>query len=167
MSHVREKYEVLLFFNMHREPPNETSRAALASLGESEQGLFFLHHGMLAFWEWQLWSDIVGVHHPGRFGYSIGETVHVQVADPSHPVTEGLQPWTMIDEVYELDNAGPGSHVLLITDHPKSMRTLAWTRQHENSRVFVTALGHDKVAYADPNFRSIVLRGIQWAAGRI
>jgi type 1 glutamine amidotransferase len=167
MSHVRDRYEVLLFFNMHREPPDEAVRAALASLGESEQGLFYLHHGMLAFWEWPLWADIVGVHHSGQFGYSIGETVHVQIADPDHPITRGLSPWTMVDEAYELDDAGPGSHVLLTTDHPQSMRTLAWTRRYDKSRVFVLALGHDKFAYADPNFQTIVQRGIQWAARRI
>jgi type 1 glutamine amidotransferase len=109
----------------------------------------------------------VGIHHSGEFGYSIGEAVHVQLADADHPVTKGLRPWTMIDEVYELDDAGAGSHVLLTTDHPGSMRTLAWTRQYNKSRVFVTALGHDKLAYADPSFQTIVLRGIQWAARRI
>jgi len=167
MSHARNWYDVLLFFNMHREPPNESTRIVLESLGESEQGLLFLHHGMLAFWEWPLWGDIVGVRHPGTFGYAIGETVHVQVADPEHPVTRELHAWTTVDEVYELDDASPGSHVLLTTDHPQSMKTLAWTRQHKQSRVFVTALGHDKLAYADPNFQELLLRGIQWAAGRI
>jgi type 1 glutamine amidotransferase len=152
---------------MHPEPPNESTRAALESLGESEQGLFFLHHGMLAFWKWPLWADIVGVRHSGEFGYSIGETVHVRPADADHPVTRGLSPWTAIDEVYELEDAASGSHVLLTTDHPASMKTLAWTRQHKRSRVFVMALGHDKLAYADPDFQTILLRGIQWAARRI
>jgi type 1 glutamine amidotransferase len=166
MSHARNGYDVLLYFNMHREPPNETAKAALESLGESEHGLFFLHHGMLDFWEWPLWGDVVGVRHPGTFGYAIGETVHVQIADPEHPVTKGLSPWTMVDKVYELDDAHLGSHVLLTTDHPHSMRTLAWTRQHKRSRVFVTALGHDRLAYADRNFQTVLLKGIQWAAGR-
>jgi type 1 glutamine amidotransferase len=167
MSRVRTQYEVLLFFNMHREPPNRAAKAALESVGESEQGLVFLHHGMLAFWEWPPWGDIVGIRHPGKFGYSIGEQVHVQIADPDHPITKGTTAWTATDEVYELDNAAPGSHILLTTDHARSMRTLAWTRQYKRSRIFVIALGHDRVAYADPNFRKVLLRGIQWAAGRI
>jgi type 1 glutamine amidotransferase len=122
---------------------------------------------MLAFWKWPPWAKVVGVHHTGEFGYSIGETVPVQIADPDHPITEGMSAWAMTDEVSELEDAAPGSHVLLTTDHPKSMRSLAWTRQHNQSRVFVTALGHDKYAYADPDFQKLVLRGIQWAAGRI
>jgi type 1 glutamine amidotransferase len=66
-----------------------------------------------------------------------------------------------------MDEAGPDCHVLLTTDHPKSLRTLAWTRQHNKSRVFVLASGHDQKTYANPNFRTVLLRGIQWAAGRI
>jgi type 1 glutamine amidotransferase len=122
---------------------------------------------MLAFWEWPLWGGIVGGHHPGTFGYSIGETVHVQIAAPEHPVTKGLHAWTMVDEVYDLDDARLGSHVLLTTDHPQRIKTLAWTRRHKRSRVFVTALGHDKLAYADPNVQRLLRRGIQWTAGRI
>ncbi len=166
MSHARDRYQAIVFYNMHTEPPNEKVKAALEALGEVEQGVVFLHHGLLGFPKWQAWSDIIGIQNRS-FRYSNGETVHVQIADPDHPITKGLSPWEMIDETYAMDEAGPGSRVLLTTDHPKSLRTLAWTRQHKRSRVFVLASGHDKKTYANPNFQTVLLRGIQWAAGRI
>ena len=166
MSHVRDKYQAILFYNMHMEPPNEKARATLEALGEVEQGIIFLHHGLLGFPKWQAWSFIIGIQNR-RFTYSNGETVHVEIADPAHPITKGLRPWEMIDETYAMDPAGPDCHVLLTTDHPKSLRTLAWTRQHNKARVFVLASGHDNKTYANPNFQTILLRGIQWAAGRI
>jgi type 1 glutamine amidotransferase len=166
MSNVRDKYEAILFYNMHIDLPNEKVKAALESLGEVEQGILFLHHGMLGFPKWRVWSDIIGIQNRS-FGYSYDQTVRVQITDPDHPITRGLSPWEMIDEIYTMDEAGPGSHVLLTTDHPKSLRTLAWTRQHEKSRVFVLASGHDKKTYANPNFQTVLLRGIQWASGRI
>jgi type 1 glutamine amidotransferase len=59
------------------------------------------------------------------------------------------------------------SHVLLTTDHPKSMRTIAWTRQVGQARVFCLESGHDRVTFADPNFRTVLGRGIAWAANQI
>ena len=166
LSHVRDRYQAIVFYNMHMEPPNEKVKAALEALGQVEQGIVFLHHGLLGFPKWQVWSSIIGIQNRS-FSYSNGETVHVQIADPDHPITKGQSPWTMIDETYAMDEAGPDSHVLLTTDHPKSLRTLAWTRKYEKSRVFVLASGHGKETYANPNFQTVLLRGIQWAAGRI
>jgi len=62
---------------------------------------------------------------------------------------------------------GANSHVLLTTDHPKSMRTIAWARQFGQTRVLCAASGHDHETYADPHFRRFLARGIHWAAGRI
>ena len=49
MSHVRDKYDAILFYNMHMEPPSKEAKAALEALGEVEQGIIFLHHGLLSF----------------------------------------------------------------------------------------------------------------------
>jgi type 1 glutamine amidotransferase len=56
--------------------------------------------------------------------------------------------------------------VLLTTDHPKSMKTLGWVRQHRNARVFCLQSGHDGVTWASPEFRTVLERGIRWCAGR-
>jgi type 1 glutamine amidotransferase len=65
-----------------------------------------------------------------------------------------------------MNDAGEGSDVLLTTVHPESMKTIAWTRQYKNARVFCYQSGHDNQAYANPNFRKVVARGIHWLAGR-
>lgn len=166
LAHVRDKYEVVIFYNINRTPTNDTVKAALESLGDTQQGILMLHHGMLAFREWQLWSDIVGIQ-DRRFTYHPGEIVQVEIADPDHPITRGLAPWSMIDETYVMDEASDGSHILLTTPHPKSLRTLAWTRQYRNARVFCLASGHGTETYEDQNFRTVLARGIHWLAGRI
>jgi hypothetical protein len=68
---------------------------------------------------------------------------------------------------YDMRDCGDDSQVLLTTDHPKSMRTIAWARTFRRSRVLCTASGHDHVTYADPHFRRFLGRGIQWVAGRV
>ena len=168
----RAEYDVLLFFNFHQETPRSEgsprdaeTKAALELLGESEQGIFVLHHGILAYPQWQLWSDLVGIQ-DRRFGWHMDHRTSIQVAELQHPVTEGLSNWEMLDETYTMEEPDD-SEILLITDDPQSMKSIAWTRRYRNARVFCFQSGHDHHAYANPNFRQVLSRGIRWAAGRI
>ena len=165
-SDVRAQYDVFLFYNMHNEPPDQASRRVIERLGESKQGLFLLHHGILGFGNWHIWSEIVGIENR-RFTYHPGEKVNVEIVDSNHPITKGLSSWSMMDELYRMEDAGEGSHIILGAHHPKSLRTLAWVRQYRNSPVFCFASGHGKDTWAERNFRTVVERGIRWLAGRL
>ncbi|MBN1583749.1 MAG: ThuA domain-containing protein [Anaerolineae bacterium] len=170
---VREQYDVLVFYNFHQDTPGEKvewwqgdQKTVLESLGESEQGILILHHGLLAYRKWQLWSDLVGIQERG-FGYHPNETIAIHVEKADHPITEGLQDWEMIDETYTVDEPGEGCEILLTTDHPKSMRAIGWTRQYKQARVFCLVCGHDNQAFANAGFRATVARGIRWLARRL
>ena len=168
------KYDVLLFYNMHLATPGtETgkvgprTRESIEALGRSGQGIFVLHHALVAFPDWDLWGDLCGVRQREDTGGAGGQTVRLDVLEPNHPITNGLGPWEMIDEVYTKADADEDSAVLLTTDHPRSMKTIAWTRHFRDARVFCYQSGHDRTAFDDPSFRTVLTRGIQWAAGRI
>jgi uncharacterized protein len=172
-SEARAGYDVVLFYNMHTETPTGEGsyydrgiKAALEPLGQTEQGILLLHHAILAFPDWPLWSDIVGIW-DRRFEFYHDESIHVEVANPEHPITHGLDAFDMVDETYAMADAGDGSEILLTTQHPRSMRTLAWTRQYKKARVFCLESGHDNSAFAHPLFRTLVSRGIAWCASRI
>ena len=166
VAKVREDYDVLLFYNMPRGRPDSKAEAVFEKLGESGQGIFLLHHAILAYLEWPFLSDVVGI--PDRsFGFSMMQELTVEVADPDHPITRGVADWQMNDETYSMASAGQDSRILLTTDHPDSMKVLGWTRQFRKSRVFCFQSGHDNLTYVNPNFREMILRGIQWCAGRI
>ena len=70
-------------------------------------------------------------------------------------------------ETYHVPGAGEGSRVLLTTDHPRNIPTVAWTRPHGKARVFCLQLGHDEQAWSDPNFKRVLRRGILWSVGRL
>jgi uncharacterized protein len=165
VANIMGKYEALVFYNMHSELTKAT-RQIYEALGEVNQGLVFLHHGMLAFRDWPLMAEITG-YQAGEFAYRHDETIQVEVADPEHPITRGLKGWQIVDETYSLPDVGPGNHALLTTEHPRSIRTLAWTRIYKKARVFVYTSGHGKQAFGNPNFQTVLYRGIAWAAGRI
>jgi hypothetical protein len=171
---ARDAYHAVLFYFMPALAPTEERRnqragnpqTALGHLGQSGQGIVVLHHALLAYRTWPLWSSIVGIEDRSS-GYHGGQTLRVQIADPDHPITRGLGPWTMVDETYTMAEPGQDSTPLLTTEHPNSMRTLAWTRTHGRSRVFCLECGHDNATWMDHNFREVLRRGILWSAGRI
>ncbi|MBM3236391.1 ThuA domain-containing protein [Candidatus Poribacteria bacterium] len=171
---VRDSYDAVLFYIMMMNTPVDEGlpwyagkpRTALEHLGETEQGIWVLHHAILAYPQWPVWDEIVGIQ--GRsFGFHVGQTIKVEIANPEHPITQGLKSWEMVDETYTMNDAGADSEILLTVDHPKSMKTIAWARNYKNARVFCDESGHSDEAWSDSNFRKVVSRGIQWVARRI
>jgi type 1 glutamine amidotransferase len=167
----RESYDVVVFYNMHGDMSGEDmeaakTRAAIEGLGETKQGIVLLHHAILAYRDNPIWNAVSGIE-DRKFGYFLDETVEYTIENTEHPITKGVNDFQMVDETYAMDDAGEGSTILITTDHPKSMKTIAWTRAYKNARVFCYESGHDNTAYSNENFRRILRSGIFWAAGRI
>ena len=104
-------------------------------------------------------------------GCTMVDTAHADVdhriAQPSHPITQGLQPWTLNTEGFLIDNARPGSDVLLTTNCPDSSRTIAWTHEHKKSRVLCYMMGHDAEDWNNPSYNIVLRRAIRWVTRRI
>jgi hypothetical protein len=172
---VRDSYDALVFYFFPREGPTDEGqpwwrgkpKRALERLAETGQGLVILHHALLAYPDWPFWGEVVGLPETHEFDYYHGETMNVYPTDVDHPITAGLSPWAIVDETYDMGDAGKDSQVLLTTDHPKSMKTIGWTRSVGKSRVFCCELGHDHVAWEHPHFRTVLERGIKWSAGKL
>jgi type 1 glutamine amidotransferase len=123
---------------------------------------------LLAYPEWPLWNALTGIKNSwADFSYEHDLPLRVQVADPGHPITQGLADWEMIDETYKMNETDDNSHILLTLDHPQSMRAIAWTRQYRQSRVFCLQSGHDNQTWQNEQFTTLIRRGILWCAGRL
>lgn len=173
-AEVRDAYHVVLFYIMLQDGPADDGGPwyagkpgeAIERLGETGQGILILHHAILAYPDWPIWREIAGVR-KREFAYSIGDTLRIHVADGKHPITSGLSDWEMIDETYEMDSPSEDSQVLLTTDHSRSMKTIAWTRKFNGSRVLCLQSGHDNDTWANADFRELLRRGILWCAEKI
>ena len=172
-SAQRAEYDVVLFYNMHFDTPAKKdpwyelgTREAYEQLGDAKQGIFVMHHALVAFPDWPLYDEIVGVRERRTDAFA-EELLRVQVAAPDHVITKGLSDWEMVDEVYAMPDAGTGNEILLTAEHPKSMKTIAWTRQYKASRVFCLQSGHDAKTFQNQNFRHVVSQGIAWCAERV
>jgi type 1 glutamine amidotransferase len=170
---MRDRWDVVLFYNMNMNDPQPDGpdfvpcwRTMIDTIGENGNGVFLLHHSLLSWPQDQTWSNLVGIA-DRRFGYYPDQDAAIGVAAPDHPITRGLGDFTIHDETYTMEDPGGDSEVLLTTEHSPSMSSIAWTRNHKNSKVFCLQLGHDDQAWSNPAFRTIVDRGIKWLAGRI
>lgn len=163
---ARDGYDVVLFYHMLMPIPKDKAKEALEHLGSTKQGIVVLHHALLAYPRWPVWTEIMGIA-DRKFGYYHDQKLPIKVVNPQHPITKGMKSWEMIDESYTMADAGAGSEILLTTDHPKSMKTIGWTREYKQSRVFCLESGHDNQTWVDANFREVLRRGIQWCARRL
>jgi len=170
---VRDRYDVILFFFMMQEGPTDDGlpgycgqpKTVIEHLGQTGQGIVVLHHALLAYPQWSIWSQIVGLPERNLFQYQHDEKIGIRVLDAVHPITKDLSDWIMVDETYLMKNAGGNNRILLKTDHPESMETIAWTRKHQTNRVFCLQSGHDRQTWENENFKTVLKRGIEWSCG--
>lgn len=165
-----DDYDVVLYYNLTIPLPEKDSllqRYYDEHVGTTDQGIVLLHHGICCHRGDKLWKALSGIE-DRRFQYHWDQTVRYDIADASHPITQGMKPFAMIDETYTMEEpAAEGTQVLITCDHPNSMRAIAWTRQYQNNRVFCYESGHDGFAYGNADFRQVLKRGILWCARRL
>ncbi len=88
----QHEYNTIVFYNFHRPYPTKAQAKTILALTERGQGIVILHHAILAFPEWDTFSDMCGIDERAEFDYFPKQTFHVQIANNSHPITNSLTP---------------------------------------------------------------------------
>jgi type 1 glutamine amidotransferase len=131
---------------------------------QSGTGLAGVHGGMAdAFRQSPDYQYIVGgqfVAHPGGGGV----TYRVHIVNPAHPLTAGIDDFSVTSEKYYL-HIDPAIDVLATTDFDGVAMPVAWTKRYGKGRVFYCALGHDPRMLERPEVNQLVERGLLWALG--
>jgi uncharacterized protein len=99
-------------------------------------------------------------------------TVHITEYGTTHPITQGIADFELVTEQYWV-LSDEYNDVLATTtqsarpwdawNRPVTAPAI-WTRQWGNGRIFVSAPGHKLEVVNDPNVRTIIERGLLWAA---
>jgi uncharacterized protein len=106
------------------------------------------------------------VAHPGgQIRYT------VQITDREHPITAGLDDFSLHSEQYYM-LVDPSNHVLATTtfggEHlpwiAGTMMPVTWVRRWGAGRIAYCALGHNAAEFEIPPLREMILRGLLWAA---
>jgi len=176
---LEEKYDCIIMYDSYKFPFTQEQTDQFKALLEKGIGLVVLHHSLWGFNGWAEFAEITGGQFFFKDGYKIrdveykqstwahGQMVRVTVADKNHPITRGIDDFTLTDEIYGKGFIHPDAHVLWTTDHPNSERVVAWTWKYAKSHVFSTLQGHDNHAYGHPAFRQSVHRAIRWTVEQV
>jgi len=173
-TEAAKAYDVLVLYDMHQEITEEAKADFVARLKEGK-GLVVLHHAIASYQEWPEYRKIIGARYylkkmvvdgveKARSAYKHGMRFTIHIADPTHPVTRGLQDYPIVDETYKWFDVAPECHALLTTDEPESNKIIGWAKTYEEARVVYMQSGHDHTAYENPNYRQILRQAIRWTA---
>lgn len=173
-------YEVVVsnWNSFHRgDPPPvvdwpEPTRQAFLDFVRGGRGFVMIHAGGSSFYDtWPEYHELV----IARYGFNM--TAHgvrhafpVRVDDADHPITLGLGPFVLHDELWHNAWVVPGAHVLASAFSAKDTggsgehEPVLFVRPLGQGRCFATLLGHDVPTIRQPMFRALLCRGTEWAA---
>jgi type 1 glutamine amidotransferase len=97
-------------------------------------------------------------------GYQHDVEIPVTLLTPHHPITAGLENFTLHDEIYWGFRMSPDVTPLLGTTQAKSGKVLAWAKQAGHSKLVYLQLGHGPSAWGNENYRKFLAQTIQWVA---
>ncbi|MFY9152605.1 MAG: ThuA domain-containing protein [Prolixibacteraceae bacterium] len=163
--------DAVVFYDMPK-TISEAEKGNYYKLMKAGIGLVFLHHAQCSYQDWEEYKSIVGGKYyekpdsPRNSTYQHDVSFEIQITDPNHPVTSGIQDFEIQDEVYGNTEVLPDATPLLITNHPKSSRIIGWTHQKENSRIVYIQPGHDKNAWDNPYYQKLVRQAIAFVANK-
>jgi hypothetical protein len=133
--------------------------------------MIFMHHALCSFQQWEGYQKMVGGKYvkPGfhpdsslHSGYAHDVDLMIEVLDPSHPVTRGIDEFVIHDEGYYNIQINPGVRPLLGTSHAQCAPLVAWENQWHKSTCLYLMFGHDKQAYSNDHFKLLLSNSIQW-----
>ncbi len=170
------QYDVVVFYDLWG-TIDDAGKANFVNLTASGKGVVVLHHAIADYNEWDGYADLLGARYylrpktvggvaKARSQYKEGMPIKVKIADPTHPVTRGLQDFEIHDETYKGFDVASDVKPLLTTEEPLSGPIIGWTKQNGASRWVYIQLGHDHFAYENPNYRQLVQQAIRWVSGK-
>jgi len=160
--------DVLLFFTVgyKLEPLEER---ALETFVDNGGGLVALHCASASFGSSQTWWRLIGAKFTGH--YKGLHKLDIKITDSKHPIMNGVEPFTIIDEEYNHNFAKVERKVLAeFKERPEGSKgknnDVVWTRDVGKGRVVYSALGHGADAWANPAWQKMVVQSIFWSAGQ-
>ena len=169
-------YDVVALYNFNQQM-GDRQKANFLKLFDNGVGLVAMHHAIAAFPDWVEYEKLIGAtyvlkaqtrdgrHYPVP-AWKHGVDLTIRVEDREHPITRGMTDFVIHDETYKGWVYHGSGHLLLSTEQERSNPQIAWTVAHPKTRVFFIQLGHDQHAFRSENYRTLIRRGIQWAAAK-
>ena len=79
-----------------------------------------------------------------------------------HPLTDGCETFTLVDEHYLMDMDDEGVDVFLHTISEHGTQPGGWRRHEGNGRVCVLTPGHNLEVWEHPSYQKLLLNALHW-----
>ena len=152
-------YDALMIFANHTRISLDQEKALLEYV-EGGRGLVPVHCASYCFLNSPKYIELVG----GQFKSHGTGTFKDTIVNSDHPVMKGVQPIESWDETYVHTKHNPNRVVLSERRDAQGNEPYTWVREAGKGRVFYTALGHVASELDSPPVRTILTRGMLWAA---
>lgn len=169
-AHALKAYD-LIIPNWTMGEMSDAQAKGLSEAVEQGTGLGGWHGGAgdafrtQCYFQFMVGGQFVG--HPGN-----NKDYTVDIADPSHPVTQGLSSFTMQATEQYYMHIDPAVQVLATTvvNQPTlawlegTVMPVAWVRPWGQGRVYYCALGHKTEDFSVPSAQALLIQGLRWAS---
>lgn len=157
--------------------PAATEKAFLDYVAAGH-GFVLFHAASTAWNDWPEFCDLIGItwqkdKTTGKniSGHGAQHSFAVTIVDKEHPVTKGMKDFQHVkDELYHRQLKHSTARVLATTFSDKAKggsgtdEPMIVVTELGKGRVFHNAMGHDPKPMAGVGFRTLMLRGTEWAA---
>lgn len=133
---------------------------------EEGGALVGIHNATDSFTDNPEWVRFMGGrfrHHPAQLD------IATEITDRSHPITRGLDDFTVHDELYLFADFNPAGVHLLAQTHSYDDNgpvPIAWVKEPASGRLFYLSLGHNVSTLEDAHWQTFFKNGVEWALRR-
>jgi type 1 glutamine amidotransferase len=157
-------------------------RATLDSFMRRGGGVVSLHDALCGPEPEQFANIVGGAKKHGEVNYTLEAEVPYTIADPSHPIMQGMSGFTITDEAFFNMTWSKAPEITVLATatmaatpsakgHEGEVVPQIWTYERSLApapsgkpyRAFVWMQGHNYANFALPNVQAMLLRGIAWA----
>ena len=165
LSRNLQKFDTVLFYT-DIGSLTEPQENGLLNFIQGGGGFLGLHTASASFLKNPRYHKMLNGYFDGHSDYMDFE---VSIVDRNHPITESMEKFSIKDELHYFSHDKTLSHRLMEAYDPGKKKKYAMALHHMygKGRVFYFALGHDNACHSNPNFKTVLKRGILWTANNI
>lgn len=152
--------------------PSDVHRRALEKYVYSGRPILSAHGAIASYDDWPRFGELVGFTWVwGTSSHSLIAEHRVRVLHTGHPIVEGLDDFSIVDELYYDLRISPGMEVRVHADAEWAGRRLPMLMTAEGGRISgagkttYIANGHDMRAFECPAMKKVWLNAIKWSLG--
>ena len=132
-------------------------------------GHVVVHAGGTSFFDWKEYHELIGATWGKGTGHGAVHGFDVTITNARHPVTEGIDTFNIVDELWHKMAKQPNIKVLATAFSSKEKggsgdnEPVVMITKFGKGRCFNIVLGHDVRAMSHHSWKKLLLRGAEWS----